>query len=274
MGICHNHYYIHFQFSEVIKIFIWEKVTINNNTGHKLAALLHWEDGCRPLVIFCHGFTGSKEGKGRALEMAEELGNNGWSAMLFDFAGNGESQGSFADLTLTGQIADLAAVTDYCLRRGFHPLVTLGRSFGGATVICHAAGDGRIGGVCTWAAPADLFDLFLSFTDEDLPPEEDATVTLAGSEGILYLKKSFFTDISKYDLCSMANNVAPRPLLIMHGRRDETVPPAEAEKIFHCAGAPKELYWIDQGDHQFSGHHREAWDVVIKWLNNCFANTI
>lgn len=222
------------------------------------------------MVIFCHGFTGSKEGQGKSLEMAAELGKHGWASMLFDFSGNGESQGEFIDISLTSQIEDLSAVVDYCSAQGFSPLVTLGRSFGGSTAICHAAGDPQIAAVCTWAAPANLTELFLNFTDGDLPAGEDEPVMMADAEGAVHLRKSFFTDLLKHDVCSRAALISPRPLLIMQGRKDDVVPPTDAELIYKCAGEPKELYWIDGGDHNFSEHYREAWGVVIKWLKNNF----
>jgi putative redox protein len=194
--------------------------------------------------------------------------------MLFDFSGNGESEGDFANLTLTGQVEDLTAVTDYCLQLGFHPVVTLGRSFGGSTAICHGALDNRIGGVCTWAAPVNLYELFLSSTVGDLPAEDEATITMSGSGGIIDIRKAFFTDILKYDICAMAAAITPRPLLIIQGRRDEVVPPEEALKIYRCAGTPKTLHWIDRGDHQLSGHYREVWSAVINWLKVRFQNNI
>ncbi len=248
----------------------WEKIIVKNGRGLELAGLLYSGKTSGPVVVFCHGFTGSKEGKGKALEMAEELGRHGWSSVLFDFSGNGESQGDFIDLTLSGQISDLLSVTDLCTGAGFGPIVTLGRSFGGSTAICHAAKDDRIAGVCTWAAPASLEDLFMSFTDGDLPEEEESAITLAGEAGLIYLRKSFFTDIRKYDVCGLAGAISPRPLLVMQGLKDDMVPKEEAEKIYNCAGNPKHINWIEEGDHQFTRHYREAWDVVIKWLDEYF----
>ncbi|GBF35020.1 hypothetical protein DCCM_4141 [Desulfocucumis palustris] len=248
----------------------WEKITVKNRIGLDLAGLLYSGKDTGPLVIFCHGFTGSKEGKGKALEMAEELGRQGWSSMLFDFSGNGESQGDFINLTLSGQIGDLLSVADFCAEAGFGPIVTLGRSFGGSTALCHAAKDQRIAGVCTWAAPAALEDLFLSFIDGDLPEEEETPVMLAGEEDLLHLRKSFFTDLKKYDVCALAGTVSPRPLLVMQGRKDDLVPPEDALKIYNSAGNPKHIHWIEEGDHQFTRHYREAWDVVLQWLNKFF----
>jgi fermentation-respiration switch protein FrsA (DUF1100 family) len=38
-----------------------------------------------------------------------------------------------------------------------------------------------------------------------------------------------------------------RPLLMVHGRRDRTVTPAQAERLFAAAGEPKTLRWWDAG---------------------------
>ena len=38
-----------------------------------------------------------------------------------------------------------------------------------------------------------------------------------------------------------------RPLLMVHGRRDRTVLPEQAERLFAAAGEPKELRWFDAG---------------------------
>lgn len=38
-----------------------------------------------------------------------------------------------------------------------------------------------------------------------------------------------------------------RPLLVVHGRRDRTVLPEQAERLFAAAGEPKEIRWWDAG---------------------------
>lgn len=38
-----------------------------------------------------------------------------------------------------------------------------------------------------------------------------------------------------------------RPLLMVHGRRDRTVTPEQAQRLFDAAGEPKELRWWDAG---------------------------
>ena len=41
--------------------------------------------------------------------------------------------------------------------------------------------------------------------------------------------------------------LAGRPLLMVHGKRDRTVLPAQAERLFAAAGEPKTLEWYDAG---------------------------
>ncbi|MFZ5647269.1 MAG: alpha/beta hydrolase [Bacillota bacterium] len=249
-----------------------KKIFIKNDRGERLAGLFFQGSGGinRPTVVICHGFTGSKEGQGKAVEMAEYLAQNSFSVLLFDFAGCGESEGKFENISLSGHIGDLKGAVDFCLENSAGPVITMGRSFGGTTAVCHAASDSRVGGVCTWAAPVSLTDLFMGFTDEDLPENENELVTLAGSEGIIYLKRSFFTDLSRYDVIRCSSLIPPRPLLVIHGTADDVVPPGEATLIYSSAGEPRELHYVESADHQFSAHHRLVWDVTLKWLKKHF----
>jgi putative redox protein len=135
----------------VINTWKWGKVSYLNKQGLKLSGLLYSGANRETIVIVCHGFLGSKEGGGRALAMAEEIGKLGYATLLFDFSGCGESEGAFADITLTRQIEDLTCSVDYNQESGFKKIITLGRSFGGTTALCHGALDKRTAGVCTWS---------------------------------------------------------------------------------------------------------------------------
>lgn len=249
-----------------------ERIFFANKKGQQLAGLFN---SLSPLsnptaVIVCHGFTGSKEGGGKAVAMAEYIGQNGMSTLLFDFAGCGESEGDPADLSLGGQVGDLESAVELCCQRGYTRILTMGRSFGGTTAICQAPSDNRVSGVCALAAPCSLMELFLGFTDEDLPDNENALVSLAGDEGLIQLKRSFFTDLAGYNVAHSASLIAPRPLLLVQGARDTVVPPKDAGIIYRSAGEPKNLQLLEGADHQFSAHYREVWDIFIAWVKNNF----
>jgi uncharacterized protein len=219
-----------------------------------------------PLVIVCHGFTGSKEGGGRALEMGDTLAERGFSTLLFDFAGCGESEGNWADLTLSGQVSDLGAAVRFSREAGFKRIILTGRSFGGSTVLAYAAGDRNINSVCTWAAVARLEPLFKKFVGDrpDGPAEE--TLTIEGEEGPLELKRKFFIDLQNFNITACAAKIAPRSLLVIHGSADESVPCSDAELIYNSAHEPKKLAIIEGADHRFSEHMDQVWSTFFDWL--------
>jgi len=250
----------------------WEKVTYPNARGLRLAGLLCSSRKKGAVLIVCHGFTGSKEGGGRALEMAEELGKRGYAALLFDFSGCGESEGDFADISLTGQINDLKSSVDFCLALGFERIILTGRSFGGTTALCLGGADRRVAGVCTWAAPSEPFDLFNCKRDQ-LLREKGGLVPLSGEQGTVYVREGFFSDLRQHDLYGRAALLTPRPLLVVHGSSDSVVPDWNARAIYEAAGEPKEIRIVEGADHQFTGRHLEAWAALFNWLGEHFPQT-
>ena len=248
----------------------WQKIVYPNSTNLGLSALLYSpKPAAGTVIIVCHGFTGSKEGGGRALTMAEELGSRGYSTLLFDFSGCGESEGEFADLTLTRHIDDLKTSVVYCRNLGFQRILTMGRSFGGTTAICLGRAGGEVAGVCTWAAPGALGDLFVPLRRQSADPSY-ALLKLEDEDDALQIKKSFLTDLDNYDVFGRAGQISPSPFLIIHGVKDEVVPEKNARLIYQSAGEPKRLALIKDGDHQFTGCHQEVWKKYFAWLAEFF----
>ncbi|OPZ75101.1 MAG: esterase [Firmicutes bacterium ADurb.Bin456] len=205
--------------------------------------------------------------------MAEELGNRGYATLLFNFSGCGDSEGDFADISLTSQIKDLNSSVDFCLAKGFGKIILTGRSFGGTTALCQAGADRRVAGVCTWAAPSEPLNLFQG--RKGMPQGEKGGLTpLTGEQGTVYVRESFFTDLQQHDVYRQAALVAPRPLLIIHGSRDSVVPAWNARAIYNRAGEPKKIRIVEGADHRFTGKHREAWASLFNWLDECFPSTL
>lgn len=242
----------------------WSKVNFNNSRGLKLVGLCCVSAGKKgPIVVVCHGLAGSKEGRGRAMEMAEELAGHDWSTFLFDFTGVGESEGIFEELTLTRQIDDLANAVSRCSQQGFNPIIVQGRSFGGTTALGLAAYDHRVAGVCTWATPVALERLVVG----RLQPLQDVTEKILTENKVVLLKDDFLKDIKKYNIAHCASLISPRPLLVIHGVKDEVVPGFEAEAIYRAASRPKELVWVEGSDHQFTTTYRQVWEIFFSWLH-------
>ncbi|MDD3654235.1 MAG: alpha/beta hydrolase [Desulfotomaculaceae bacterium] len=250
--------------------FSWKKVKYPNSGGLKLSGLLYTKPvAAGTVVVVCHGFVGSKEGGGRAIAMAEELGLLGYSTLLFDFSGCGESEGDFADISLTRHIGDIENSVTFCRELGFNQVITVGRSFGGTAAICLGRLGGDVAGVCTWAAPGAVQEVFSRYRERADRVEGDL-VPISDEIDAVKVNKSFFNDLDRYDVFGRAALIAPAPLLIIHGDQDKTVPVANAQAIYRAASEPKGIEIIDGADHQFTGCHQVVWTVFFKWLKEKF----
>lgn len=244
----------------------WQDVSFANSRGQSLAGLFYACTELDSSLIVCHGFSGSKEGGGRAQRMAEYLARPGMGVLLFDFSGNGESEGSFADTTLIGQMDDLKCAADWCRNLGAKHLAGMGRSFGGTTLLCQAAKDSRFETVCTWATPVYPLDLFHGFLCE----LSGDRIILSGEGGTIELKKGFMEDLARHDAEVCARSIPPRPMLIVHGERDEVVPPHEAEIIRTATASSSRLHMIPEADHRFSTGVETVWELCRSWLEEIF----
>ena len=84
-----------------------------------------------PMVVFCHGFSGRKEGPLFEL-MADTLQAHGIASIRFDFNGHGESEGEFVDMTVPNEIEDAKKVVEYVSNLSYvSGLAIAGHSQGG-----------------------------------------------------------------------------------------------------------------------------------------------
>ena len=60
--------------------------------------------------------------------------------------------------------------------------------------------------------------------------------------------------------------LAPRPLLLVHGTADTILPHESSEAIFDRALEPKTLKLLPSADHRFTGFGDELWQIVSDWL--------
>jgi putative phosphoribosyl transferase len=124
------------------------RIVFKNARGFTLAGRLLVPDtaGPHPAVVFAHGW-GSGKDSPRNRAVAEALRQLGFAALLFDFTGHGESEGTLEDSTPEQQVDDLTAALDTL--GGLdevdgHRLGAIGASSGAAAAVLAAARDARI----------------------------------------------------------------------------------------------------------------------------------
>lgn len=64
----------------------------------------------------------------------------------------------------------------------------------------------------------------------------------------------------------VVGELAPRPLLLIHGTADEVLPHKSSEMIFEHAGEPRRLMLFEGADHRLSDRGAELFALVDEWL--------
>lgn len=130
--------------------------------GRTLRGALHLPQSTpAPAIVLCHGFSGTRSEFGYTfVRLANRLAAQGVAVYRFDFAGGGESDGDFADLTVSDQVSQTLAVLEAVGRHpGVDPdrLSLLGMSMGGLTASL-AAAQRPVRSLTLWAPAAMAVD--------------------------------------------------------------------------------------------------------------------
>ncbi|HZG17457.1 MAG TPA: alpha/beta fold hydrolase [Candidatus Bathyarchaeia archaeon] len=253
------------------KEHVWIK-----SRGLQLSAMLQLPSGVEnpPVIVIAHGFTGEKVGGGqRLVHIANALEQAGYASIRFDFAGSGDSEGTFAiHTTVSGWVEDLQEVIQWTARQPrFHqsPLYLLGHSFGGATVLLSQDQGVPIAGRIALAPVIHLVDNFReTILGPKLWAEAEAGKTISHFYGSTYsLKPTFVRDLleSGHDPVQ-ASKGYQAPVLLIHGTQDAAVPAAGSRVFYEQYHGPKELLLVEEGDHGFSHHLPVVIEKVLTWL--------
>lgn len=223
-----------------------------------------------PVVICCHGFTGDKVGANQLMRnLAQCLEATGFHAVRFDFAGSGDSEGTFAaDTTVAGWQEDLRSVAAWVGRQlPGRPAYLLGHSLGGLVALTAVER-----GVAGRIAVAPVVHPVENFRDTILGPELWAKSVRGERIANFYgkgfaLDSGFVADLTAGGYNPLAAAAAcAAPLLIVHGTADAAVPMAGSEELYDTSAAPKEFAVLDAADHVFASRHDDLGAVIVKWL--------
>ena len=243
-----------------------KKESIINRYGLKLAAISFIPDEYTHVLIICHGFKGAKENSGRIFNFAHRLNELKLGVLAFDFTGSGGSEGEFGQITLTGQVQDLADVITFAKQKYNSPLLLLGRSFGGSTIAASARLDEKIVGYVFWSAPVRLTETFSRFE----PPE--AVELSEEYERERRLRLRLLEDFKNHDMSVCLNMIKEKPALIIHGGADETVSVDNVE-FFKQYLPGAEYIIVPDADHRFNEHSHIRDEMTLLWLQKILPGT-
>lgn len=218
------------------------------------------------LVLFVHGFMGFKDWGAWHL-MEEYFVNLGFGFCKYNVSHNGcsTSDGSnfvdldaFAENNYTKEKDDLYAVLDW-LGGQIQPLpeiYVIGHSRGGGVVLL-SANDARINKIATWAAISDIERRFPSGDALQKWKEEGVRFQTNGrTNQAMPLNfsqyENFIANSEELDIKHSVESIR-KPLLLLHGNEDTSVPISEGEELSEWSGIPLSI--IKGANHTFGSAH-------------------
>lgn len=222
-------------------------------------------DGPMPGVILCHGFPiGPLDARRSAAtfpELVDRMAHEvGYTAMTFTFRGCGSSGGDFS---LQGWIDDLRAAIDHLtVRYDVTDVVLIGTNTGGSIAVCVAADDPRVSAAALLGSRAD-FDDWAEHPRRFLDHARD--MGAVRTPGFPPSFEEWSRAFRRFRPTVAARRFAPRPLLVMHGESDESVPPSDSRQLAQAHGAA-ELVVLPGAGHRLR-HDPRAVAILLGWLD-------
>lgn len=218
-----------------------------------------------PGVIMCHGFPiGPLDARQAGMtfpqlmdRMAHEIG---CAALTFTFRGCGTSEGDFS---MQGWIDDLRNAINH-LEEEVSPsgIWLVGTNTGAALALCAAADDPRVNG-CALLGPRADFDDWASQPRRFL--EHAREIGAIRTPNFPPSFDEWSRELRRFRPVDAARRFAPRPLLVMHGEEDESVPVADSRVLAEAHGSA-DLRVIPGAGHRLRLDPR-AVAVLTGWLD-------
>ena len=203
----------------------------------------------RITVLVCHGFASSKSTQ---LAMARSLPTGGYNLLALDLRGHGQSGGQLTSFGDAERQDVLGAVR---WLKSAHPAESrsvfgVGASTGGAALVAAAADPSADGQALRAVAVVESFDTFPAWlrdvsSDFFVPPLPWLTRHVA----LPLMELQTGRRLSEFSPADLSKRLAPRPLLVIHGRNDRLVRFQRGQRLLAAANWPKVSLWIDDGDH-------------------------
>ena len=243
-------------------------VHFDNQLGEKLIGTLHLPESPTSYgVIFGHCFTCTRH-TSIIRHICSELAEENFMALRFDFSGNGQSEGNFAESTYSKQVAEIETAVAYISKKGATWIGLAGHSLGAVIVLLTADRMSTIKAVCTLAGRFSELNATHFLSRKQRKELRNSGRIFFSSRGrSLELSKDFFADAEQYNLPDIISSLQA-PLLVVHGDQDEIIPVDEASQAHDLNPEGTRLAVIPGADHMFSleEHRRQISQLVVEWF--------
>jgi fermentation-respiration switch protein FrsA (DUF1100 family) len=230
-----------------------ERVTITTDDSLALAA---WRtkartDATKGTVIILSGI--QNPSVTAFFGYAKMFSDNGWDSLLIEMRARSQSEGDEIGLGMTEWLDVKAGVDFLSIDENVKnlPIVAMGTSMGGGTVIIAAGELPRINAVISIAAFSTFADLFVDNMSMFGMPKFLGILDIPFLN--FYIGFHFGFDALKYSPINGIAKLGERPILMMHSTGDTQVPYSEFEKLLKTAESKgvRPVIFTREGDIHF-----------------------
>jgi len=168
----------------------------------------------------------------------------GYHVLLFSYRGHALSDGNKVGFTYgDAESKDVDAAVHFLYEtKGIRQVGAIGHSVGAVSAILSAARNPRIGAVVAVAPFNCLTEVWHTNRPAWVP-----LFVLDWTLGLVEKRKGFNAD----DVCPLeiVHRIAPRPLLVIHGKDDRRITEIQIRRLFATAKEPKALWLVDGASH-------------------------
>ncbi len=220
--------------------------------------------------MYCHGFKGFKDW-GFVPHIHDFLVTEDHAFLTFNYSHNGvkirdfDNLEAFAENTTSQELRDMQSLAFWLMNEGcelysIHPekISWLGHSRGGANVLIFASKFPEyVDKVITWSAVANYFYLFRNLDTEKWAIDGVTHIQNARTQQNMPLNYSIYQDLInnklEYDVTTAIQKVN-KPVLLIHGQKDDVVPYSHAEQLFQAC-SHSVLIPLEVAGHTFGCAH-------------------
>ena len=196
----------------------------------------------------------------RALELGRDLVQRGFSVLLYDFRGRGESGGKRSSAGDREQWEALGAL-DYVNSRGIPTarIGLLGFSLGASVALLVAA---RVKAIPAIVADSAFVDWLIELERAALHGWE---LPRWFAYPIVFAGRMFFqANFANVRPIKQVHRIAPRPIMFIHGADDPIIPAAETIELYRAAGNPANIIWLVPGALHVKSYLRRREEYVAR----------
>jgi len=237
----------------------FENISFQTSDGLTLRGWLVPGRDPERVVVILHGHSGSID---YDLQYVPTLHAAGYNVLQFDFRAHGRSQGRATTFGYLERL-DVQGAARFLYGRGLRRIALHGFSLGGMAAITGAAACPEVSVVVEDGGPARLKTALRGWCLERGVPA--ALVPFLSWLVLGATSLRFGVNIYRYEPVRWVGKIAPRPLMLIHGERDQYV--TDFDDLLRAA-CPTEVWRLPEEGHVTASLNlkEEYWQRVIAFL--------